>query len=148
MQPKSRNMVIIAGCAFALLVFFLILASTAQYKKKMTKQEFSSSKTVHKPYSQDIEDLNNYWSHMHAAADYFQDGQFNQAKESIRMAIEKSRYSGDVWMARDILRKIYIQGGERDLALKEIDWLYENNPRSDVRKELTEEKTRILATKS
>ena len=146
MKLHSRK---IWGLLFiCLAVLSPVLFRNVIHQKSSEKVNLSYAQENSRPYSQDIADLNNYWSHIHAGTDYLKSGDFDLAKQELSLAVQKSRSHGDVWMARAILKRVLTQSGEYDLALKEVEWLYENNPRPDVREELIVDKRNLLVAKA
>jgi hypothetical protein len=99
--------------------------------------------TTSKSYSQDLLELKSYWGHMHAASDHYQAKRFDAAEDEIQLAIKKSRSENDVWVARSLRKRVLKASGDLEAAIREIDWLYANNKKEDVRKKLLKEKRDI-----
>ena len=145
----TRKIVFLGIFVVIIAAYLLLGGNSAQRISKNPSSAAESPRADSKDrYHNDIENLNRYWLHIHAAREYMDANNYDKSKIEYEEAIKASRSNGDVWMARALIKDMYVKSGQTDHAVNEIDWLYQHNPRSDVRQELSLERSRLLAAKS
>ena len=138
---KNRvTLVLILGFIFAVAVAYVTRTKT--HESDNTSLTIGNNKDVsgRGSFAKDVTELEEYWRHIHLGTDFYKAGKFNLAEQEARIAIEKSRSDGDVWVARSLLKRIYENQGRTDLVLNEIDWMIRNNNRPDVLTKLYRER--------
>ena len=148
-RPKAR--IVVIGLTLGACALFSASLSYMKFQKQhyvVPAHGMVRAANNGTTYEQDLENLGNYWVHIHAATQSYRERNFDNAKLEINQAIEKSRSRGDVWVARSLLKDIYVSTGEVELALKEIDWMTTHNSRPDVLADLAQERSSLLTAKA